>query len=403
VRAAPLTAVSAPKMGSGKTLLSHLAAYIATGRAPALMSQAENAEEEKKRLLALLLEGAIVTVIDNVERPLKSDALCTALTETVIRDRILGSTRTISVPTTTTWVATGNALTVDGDLSSRTLLCTLDPRCERPEERSFKVDLHVEVPKRRGELAMAALTIVRAYLAAGEPRQDVPTFGRFEAWSRFVRQPLVWLGCADPCETRRAIEARDPVRDQLGNLLEAWHGVFGDRAETVSYAISKTDAAHQAESAADKSKDASFEALRSLRNALEAVGLDRGGRLNGRMVGKFLSKHESRIERGYRADQAGSRQGVALWSVGLVGFRGFPYTHARNCQHTKTGVNDSFTYRVKPTHETTTNPPNGHDAGTGACAHCDQEIPTGTPFTATSDGAYLHNACVDARARGGAS
>ena len=74
VRGAPLTGISAPKMGSGKTLLSHLPAYIATGRSPALMAQADDPNEEKKRLLALLLEGSIVTVLDNCERPLKSDA-----------------------------------------------------------------------------------------------------------------------------------------------------------------------------------------------------------------------------------------------------------------------------------------------------------------------------------------
>jgi hypothetical protein len=399
VRAAPLFAVSAPKMGSGKTLLAHLAAYIATGRAPALMSQAESPEEEKKRLLALLLEGAIVTVIDNVERPLKSDSLCTALTETVIRDRILGATRTISVPTTTTWVATGNALTVDGDLSSRTLLCTLDPHCERPEERAFKVDLHTEVPKRRGELAVAALTIVRAYLAAGEPCQDIPTFGRFEAWSRFVRQPLVWLGCADPCETRRAIEARDPVRDQLGNLLQAWHGVFGNRAETVAVAVLETEVVQQA-AAADEN-DSRLSALRSLRNALEVIGLDRGGRLNGRQVGAFLSKHTGRIERGYRADQAGTRAHAKLWSVSYMSYMSYSPTYARKCQHTKdgvNGVNDSFCIWQGTNSFNSANSSNGH--AIGACAQCRQDIQAGAPFTATSTGEHLHTACVDAWAVG---
>jgi hypothetical protein len=259
------------------------------------MSQAETPEEEKKRLLALLLEGSPVTVIDNCERPLKSDALCTALTETMIRDRMLGSTRTISVPTTTTWIATGNNLRVDGDLSSRTLLCNLDPGCERPEERSFDVDLHAEVPRRRGQLVAAILTIVRAYTIA-EARLDIPQFGRFEGWSRFAREPLVWLGLADPCETRRTIEARDPVRDKLGGLLEAWHGAFGETAQTVGAAIqvAETDEA--------------------LRNALEAVGEERG-RINSRRVGNFLARHERRIERSLRLDQGGTRQGVALWSV----------------------------------------------------------------------------------------
>jgi hypothetical protein len=241
VRSAPLTGISAPKMGSGKTLLAHLPGYIATGRSPALMAQADDPQEEKKRLLALLLEGSIVTVLDNCERPLKSDALCTALTESTIRDRILGSTRTISVPTATTWIATGNAFCVDGDLSSRTLLCTLDPQCERPEERNFGVNLHTEVPRRRGELATALLTVVRAFLAAGAPRQSIPTFGRFEDWSGFARDPLVWLGFADPCETRRMIESRDPVRDKLGNLLEAWHAVFGDTDQTIATVTKATE------------------------------------------------------------------------------------------------------------------------------------------------------------------
>ena len=37
---------------------------------------------------------------------------------------------------------------------------------ERPEEREFATDLHIDVPRRRAELVSAALTIVRAYIAA---------------------------------------------------------------------------------------------------------------------------------------------------------------------------------------------------------------------------------------------
>jgi hypothetical protein len=323
VRAAPLTAISAPKMGSGKTLLSHLPAYIATGRPPALMAQADDPNEEKKRLLALLLEGSPVTVLDNCERPLKSDALCTALTETTIRDRVLGSTRTISVPTSTAWLYTGNNLRIDGDLSSRTLLCTLDPQCERPEEREFEIDLHVDVPRRRGQLAVAALTIVKAYLAAGAPRPHIPNFGRFEAWSRFTREPLVWLGMADPCETRRTVEARDLVRDKLGNLLETWHSVFRGSGETVAAAIKATEQ--------DQYGTPLSEERQALRAALEAIADDRG-RINARRLGNFIASHEGRIERGGRFHRAGDRQGVALWSVGFVGSVGSATTARGKCQ-----------------------------------------------------------------------
>ena len=93
------------------------------------------------------------------------------------------------------------------------------------------------MPRRRGELATAALTVVRAYLAAGSPRPPVATFGRFEAWQAWCRFPLIWLGAADPCETRGAAEARDPVRERLVQLALAWRELFGESDTTVAQAI----------------------------------------------------------------------------------------------------------------------------------------------------------------------
>lgn len=87
------------------------------------------------------------------------------------------------------------------------------------------------MPRRRGELVAAALTVIRAYLAAGSPDQHLPTFGRFEAWQRWCRFPLTWLGMADPCLTRAAAEARDPVREKLSHLTSAWLDAFGSGDE----------------------------------------------------------------------------------------------------------------------------------------------------------------------------
>ncbi len=180
LRSAPLFVNTAHKMATGKTLLASIPAYFATGRPPAMMSQADKPEDEKKRLLAVLLEGASMVVIDNVERPLKSDALCSILTEPLFKDRLLGHSRTASAPTNAMFLCTGNNIVLEGDITTRALVCALDPGCERPEEREFDVDLHKEVPARRGELVAAALTIVLAYLAAGAPPQGKKPFGRFE-------------------------------------------------------------------------------------------------------------------------------------------------------------------------------------------------------------------------------
>lgn len=294
MRAAPLTLFSAPKMASGKSLLATVASLIATGRPPAMMNHAEDPESERKRLLSLLMEGPPIIVIDNVEQPLQSDALCSILTEPVFSDRLLGVNKTVAVPTNVTFYANGNNVTVLGDLSSRTLVCEIDPGCERPEEREFALNLHEYVPAHRGELAAAALTIARAYIVAGEPKlEGVANFGRFEDWCRLVRYPLIWLGMADPVETRIKIMTRDPVSTNLGNLLEAWREVFGKSAQTIAEAVnvSSTTALDDVE------KQTRYAALRE---ALEAMGDDGRGGINTKMVAKQIQKHEKRMERGLR-------------------------------------------------------------------------------------------------------
>lgn len=303
MRSAPMFVISAPKMGSGKTLLSNLPNYLASGKPSSLISQSDTPEEERKRLLALLLQGSIVTVIDNVERPLKSDALCTALTEPTIQDRILGSTRVISVPTRTVWIATGNNIRIDGDLTSRCLLCALDPECERPEERSFEVNLHDYAPRNRNVLASACLTILRAYVVAGSPlNSKTPVYGRFEQWSKMVREPLLWLGLDDPCETRKHIETRDPVRDNLGNLLLAWWAAFGTEAKTLQEVMLDVDS----------DLDGKFN---DLSNAINAIAQERG-RVNNHRLGNFIAKHESRIEQGCRFEKySHAHRGISRWRV----------------------------------------------------------------------------------------
>ena len=146
LRAAPMFAIRAPKMASGKSLLVDVAAMIATGRVASVMSQGKDEDEDKKRLLSILLEGISVASIDNVERPLGGAALCSILTQESYRDRVLGKSETATVPTTTTWFATGNNLVFAGDISTRLVLIDLAPKCERPEERRFDVNLHNYIP-----------------------------------------------------------------------------------------------------------------------------------------------------------------------------------------------------------------------------------------------------------------
>lgn len=324
LRSSPLFAITAPKMASGKTLLATLSGYLATGRAPAIMSQAREDADDKKRLLAVLMGGAPVVLLDNLDRALRSDALCSILSEPSYSERLLGENKVITVPTAATFVATGNNLAIAGDLTSRALRIALDPGVERPEERVFTVDLHKDVPRRRGDLVAAALIMIRGYLVSGE-RTNVRNFARFEGWSRFCREPLVWLGLPDPCATRAAIESRDPVRERLCPLLKAWRGALLAGGATVAEAV-KVAATDQA-----------------LREALEAVGGEKSS-INTRRVGSFLAAHEGRIEGGLRLARGDETRVGYRWHVradgerepaGSAGSADLFLPNAENCQSDK--------------------------------------------------------------------
>ncbi|MEM9627817.1 MAG: toprim domain-containing protein [Pseudomonadota bacterium] len=315
LRAAPIIVISAPKMASGKSLLAAIPGYIATGRSPAMMTAATSAENEAKRGLALLMQGAPVSVIDNITEPFSSDFMCTVATEPTYSDRVLGLSRVASVPTATVWILTGNNLEIVGDLTTRCVVCKIDPQVERPEERSFDVDLHKDVPARRGELIAAALTILKAYHVAGRPMDGaLTTFGRFEGWSRMIREPLVWLGMPDPYGTKRHLEGQDPIREIIANVLEAWEEQFGSSAMTpgavVQTAEENAKPAPRDSQGQDVDTTPDTTLLDALRDALPGRDM-----LTGRTLGYWLRKHENRVEGGRRFEQAGAYKKTTMWLV----------------------------------------------------------------------------------------
>jgi putative DNA primase/helicase len=302
LRAAPLICFSAPKPASGKTLLATLPSYITTGRVPYIMPPINEPNEERKRLLAALSENPAVVLIDNIDQAFRSSAMCIALTEPVFTDRVLGSTENRAADTNVTFFSTGNNLVLAGDLSSRGIKCEIDPACENPDARAFECNLHEWVPANRGQLAVAGLTIIMAYLAARSPKQDIPNFARFEEWQSLCRFPLTWLGCADPCATRTGVVGADPVQQQLVALLAAWHGCFGTDRRSVKEAVRATNNAPEGTDA------------ESLRDAIETVAAEKGG-INVRRLGNFIARHERRIEGGMRFERDGTAERGILWKA----------------------------------------------------------------------------------------
>lgn len=299
---APLFLFNSPKMGSGKGLLIDMISQLATGIQPSVMSQSSDQNEDRKRLMSLLIEGDNVICIDNIERHFESDCLCSILTMPVFKDRLLGKSKMVSASTKATFLATGNNVTVVGDLTRRVLPCNIDPKVEKPNERHFNNHFPSYIRKNRKELVTACLTILRAYHLSGRPNQYLKPFGSFETWSDWVRSAIVWGGLSDPCKGLSLWDQIDPIRADIGAVLESWYALNNTEPSTVSDIIkaAKKNLTHEFSDGDSKSEH------ENLYNALFNI-CEKSGALNSRALGHWLTKNLNRIEFGFKFEMAGSQ------------------------------------------------------------------------------------------------
>jgi len=204
---APLTLLTGNNRGVGKGLLADLIGLIVTGSGLPIMTYTSDREELRKRISSFVCEGARLVLFDNVTNAFGSDVLDAALTATVWKDRLLGTNQTITAPLQIVWYATGNNVTLGADAARRILPVRLETAEEKPELRAdFRYpNLREHVREHRARLLSAALCILRAYILAGRPRVNLPSWGSFENWSGFVRECLVWAGMPDPAGTRQEL------------------------------------------------------------------------------------------------------------------------------------------------------------------------------------------------------
>jgi hypothetical protein len=277
--AAPMHAFKAPVAGTGKSKLCNIVSILSTGRPVAVTAQPEREDELEKRLNSELLAGASIICIDNCEHPLQSAFLCQMLTQEVVTIRFLGQSKNVQTLTRATVLATGNNMQIVGDLTRRTLLCSLDAQCQNPELRQFDCDAEVVAQAQRGHLVAAALTILRAWHCASM-RIDCSPLGGFEDWSQRIRAPLLWLGCDDPCETTLRVKAADPEVERLAAVLRQWRDCVG-----VGIGLTMRDVSNKADLAPD------------FRNALLEVAAapGTGTVLSMKRLGLWLRKVEGRI------------------------------------------------------------------------------------------------------------
>jgi hypothetical protein len=207
LRAAPMSGA-----GAGKGLLARCICIVAFGREPHAVTAGGTSEELEKRIAAELMEGSSALFLDNLNNTaFKSDLLASAITERPAKVRVLGKSQMVLLNASALVILTGNGLTVSEDLARRFITIDFDPRTENPEAREFKTDIRAEVRDRRRELLAALLTIWRW----GRTTADIQSglaLGSFEQWCRWVRDPLLALGCQDPVARVSEAKERDGRR-----------------------------------------------------------------------------------------------------------------------------------------------------------------------------------------------
>lgn len=299
----PLFLISASAPGSGKSMLVDGFCILATGFPAAVSGGDESPEESKAHLDSLLLQGSNFIALDNLEQTLKGVRLTQLLSSERVSVRVKGFSKEIPVAHSAMVFATGNNASVGGDLPRRTLYCYIDAKAERPEAREFDESFQSFCLRNRGELVNAALTIMRAYVVAGRPKQKIPALGGFDMFSAWVRSPLVWLEMEDPLKSQEAIREADVSLSNLTSVFEAWREAFGDRPQTTKAGCR---AALDKKSAGDD----------SLYDALENVCFDnKTGGLNTKRLGAYFRRYRKRIINGLQLVAAGTEQRAALWAV----------------------------------------------------------------------------------------
>jgi hypothetical protein len=217
LRAAPVSGA-----GAGKGLLARCICIIAYGREPHAVTAGANAEELEKRISAELIEGSPALFLDNLNNTaFRSDLLASAITERPARVRLLGRSQMVPLNASAFVILTGNGLTVSEDLARRFVAVDFDARTEDPELRPFVTDIRVEVTQRRAELLVALLTIWRWGRIATNIMPGMP-LGSFAQWCRWVRDPLLALGCQDPVERVSEAKRRDGRRQAVADLFDIW-------------------------------------------------------------------------------------------------------------------------------------------------------------------------------------
>ena len=223
----------APQGGVGKTLQTDAIAVIATGRPASRAAYPASDEETGKVLASYARRGSQLISIDDIKRTLGGENLDRVLTARGEVDfRVLGRTELVTAPWSATLMFTGVNVGLLGQMGRRLLRARIVSTLERPQDRAnFQHHPLLDwVLVERPRLVRAALTLLRAYVVAGQPDMDLPAWGSFESWARLIPHAIVYAGGPSVLDARIEDDEESADVAHLPGLLTGLLDLCAERA-----------------------------------------------------------------------------------------------------------------------------------------------------------------------------
>jgi hypothetical protein len=226
----PFVMVTASTPGSGKTNLTDAAGLLYGQTSQVLPGRGE--ELQKKITSILAGNTSPLVVFDNLKEGtcISSEILATLITKDCWDDRLLGASVNIEARNDRLWLASGNGLTVGGDMASRTVMVRLDPRMPRPELRQFEMGQFSDWIREEGnreELLFHLLILVQSWLQAGANKSTVHTMRNFTRWAQIMGGFVTFHGLTGFLGNTDDLAELDTDAEEWTVFLAKWHQVFG--------------------------------------------------------------------------------------------------------------------------------------------------------------------------------
>ena len=174
---------------------------------------------------------------------------------------------------------------------------------------------------RHGDRATRRLRLGRADRPAGLPHRR-PTaaaarrLGSFADWSPLVRDALIWLGEADPCDTMEELRGADPKLEALTSVLEGWREVIGLQPANVRDVIERATEQRPQLYGRAEFLHPEFREAPAAGRGRKAARSTAGGSASG------SGSHQNRIVGGLRLVNAGVSAGVHALAAATCGAGG---------------------------------------------------------------------------------